>query len=165
MNIRSVQSESKSALERQGRGWQSQKILLIYSIHLHIREKELIKGLAAYFNLDNLSKNSGFAIESSALAQHEVLQPSQTAESENIEIKHKYIDIRDKSVNFRISKYSDIVDVIIPFFQKYPIIGQKSLDFLDFSKVAELIRKKEHLTSEGFNKILKINSSMNLRRP
>jgi hypothetical protein len=38
------------------------------------------------------------------------------------------------------------------------------LDFNDFKKVAEFMKTKEHLTSEGFNKILKIKSSMNQKR-
>ena len=32
---------------------------------------------------------------------------------------------------FRVSKFSDITDKIIPFFKKYPILGVKALDFAD----------------------------------
>jgi len=70
-----------------------------------------------------------------------------------------------KSVNLQIAKFSDIVNIIIPFFKKYPILGMKSLDFLDFKKVCDIIKTKEHLTSPSvFNQILKIKSGMNQNR-
>jgi len=70
-----------------------------------------------------------------------------------------------KSVNLQITKFSDIVNVIIPFFNLYPIAGTKSLDFKDFKKVCDIIKTKEHLTSPNvFNQILKIKSGMNQNR-
>ena len=50
--------------------------------------------------------------------------------------------------DFRVTKLDDIVNQIIPFFNKYPIIGVKSKDFKDFSKAAELITHKKHLTKK-----------------
>lgn len=35
------------------------------------------------------------------------------------------------AVNFVVSKFRDITDKVIPFFQKYPIFGVKALDFAD----------------------------------
>jgi len=67
-------------------------------------------------------------------------------------------------VGLQITKISDIVDTIIPFFEKYPILGIKDLDFTDFKKVAYLVKTKKHLTSGGFNEILKIKSQMNRNR-
>ena len=53
---------------------------------------------------------------------------------------------------------------IIPFFQKYPIIGVKAKDFEDFTKVALLMQDKAHLTEEGIEKIKIIKSNMNSNR-
>ena len=40
--------------------------------------------------------------------------------------------IKDRdSYCFRVTKYDDIINKIIPFFQKYPILGVKALDFED----------------------------------
>jgi hypothetical protein len=50
---------------------------------------------------------------------------------------------------FTVRKLSDILKIIIPFFEKYPLRGTKSLDFADFCKVAELMKDKAHLTKEG----------------
>ena len=49
-----------------------------------------------------------------------------------------------------------MTDIIIPFFDKYKIIGVKSEDFEDFKKVTELMKNKAHLTAppvEGLEKI------------
>lgn len=66
--------------------------------------------------------------------------------------------------DFIVSKLSDITDKIIPFFEKYPILGVKGLDFKDFCKASELIKNKTHLTDSGFNQIKKIKVGMNKGR-
>jgi len=81
-----------------------------------------------------------------------------------IENKSKYIYFTEKTAYLQIIKFSDILNKIIPFFKKYPIIGTKRLDFEDFSKVASIVQSKEHLTQEGIGKILKIKSGMNQDR-
>ena len=37
----------------------------------------------------------------------------------------------DNYGDFLVTKFKDLVDIIIPFFDKYPIIGMKALDFAD----------------------------------
>lgn len=115
------------------------RVQLRFSIGLHIREKELIKGLVTFFNLGYSSISKVPEVK---------------------EVKDKYVYIANDSVHLQVMKYSDIMN-IIAFFEKYPIQGKKSLDFADFKKVAEILKNKEHLTSEGFNKILEIKSGMN----
>jgi len=66
--------------------------------------------------------------------------------------------------DFEVKKFSDIIQKIIPLFSKYPIEGVKHQDFLDFCFVAELIKKKAHLTNEGIEEIRKIKSRMNINR-
>ena len=73
--------------------------------------------------------------------------------------------IKDRdSYNFRVTKHDDMVEKIIPYFKKYKIHGVKSLDFSDFSLVAELMKQKKHLTAEGLDQILKIKAGMNRGR-
>jgi hypothetical protein len=75
------------------------------------------------------------------------------------------VTILEKSAQLQISKFFDIVNIIIPFFNKYPILGMKSLDFIDFKKASYILKTKKHLTSPSvFNKIIKIKSGMNLNR-
>lgn len=55
--------------------------------------------------------------------------------------------------DYRVTKFSDIVNKVIPFFKKHRIEGVKAQDFVrsDFCKVAELMKEKKHLTKEGFS--------------
>lgn len=69
------------------------------------------------------------------------------------------VAVYDQIVFFRVSKFSDIKDKIIPIFLKYPVLGVKSLDFANFCRVASLINSKDHLTSAGFHEILKIKQN------
>lgn len=51
--------------------------------------------------------------------------------------------------------------VVIPHFDKYPLITQKLGDYLLFRAVIELMKGKEHLTMEGLHKIASIKASLN----
>lgn len=53
---------------------------------------------------------------------------------------------------------------VIPFFERYPILGVKAFDFDDFKHVAVLIQNKEHLTAKGLSQIILITTRMNLDR-
>jgi len=68
-------------------------------------------------------------------------------------------------VEFKVRTISDITEKILPFFQKYPIIGVKRLDYLDWCKIAELMKNKVHLTEEGLEQIRTIKAGMNKGRP
>ena len=67
-------------------------------------------------------------------------------------------------MDFKVTKIYDIQNKIIPFLQKYPILGIKAIDFVDFCKVAELIKEKKHLTKEGLDQIRNIKAGMNTRK-
>ena len=120
------------------------KVVLNFKICLHIRDEEVIKGLVNYLIL-NQDQFSDYKL----------------TKKEN---GSKLIYITENTVTLHITKIADIFNIIIPFFINFSILGFKSLDFLDFCKVATLIKNKKHLTSEGFNTIENIKSKMNLRR-
>ena len=63
-----------------------------------------------------------------------------------------------------VTKFSEVNEKIIPLFKKHPIHGVKALDFADFCEAAEIIKTKEHLTSEGLDNIIKIKGRMNKSR-
>ena len=69
-----------------------------------------------------------------------------------------------EAIYFRVTKFHDITDKIIPFFKKYRIHGVKALDFYDFCQVAELMKDKKHLTAEGLDQIRQIKAGMNTGR-
>jgi hypothetical protein len=74
------------------------------------------------------------------------------------------VSIYKEEVNLRINKFSEIFQIIIPFFDKHPIQGIKILDFSYFKKIANMMKNKEHLTTTGLTQILEINNGMNKRK-
>ena len=67
-------------------------------------------------------------------------------------------------IEVKCHSFKDIYEKILPFFQKYPILGVKAQDLEDWKKVAEMIKSKEHLTNEGFEQIRQIQAIMNKGR-
>lgn len=63
---------------------------------------------------------------------------------------------------FRVDSLSQIVDVIIPHFDKYSPVTQKLADYMLFKDIISLMTNKEHLTLEGLRKIISIKASLNL---
>nr|YP_010759087.1 hypothetical protein QEO35_mgp32 [Hericium alpestre]WEX32001.1 hypothetical protein [Hericium alpestre] len=116
----------------------SHRVSLRFSIHLNIRDAEVLKGLVTYFNL-NKSSNKFYQ-------------------------ENQYVSKSNNTITFAITKTTEINKIIIPFFEKYTVQGLKSLDFADFKKVAMMIGAKEHLTIEGLNRILEIKLNMNKHR-
>lgn len=68
------------------------------------------------------------------------------------------------AVSLSIVDFTDITNKIIPFFTKYPIIGIKLYDYLDWCKIHSLMIKRYHLTVEGVISIREIKSGMNRGR-
>ena len=76
-----------------------------------------------------------------------------------------HLNIRNNNCfNLTVRKFTDLDTKIIPFFKKYPIIGDKLLNFQDFIEASKLINNKDHLTIEGLKKISEIKNGMNTKR-
>jgi hypothetical protein len=116
--------------------------------------------------LINTSSNKlGFWVQLSfQLAQH-------SRDIELIKSFTKYLDCgnyieysKHNFVRFVVTRYSDITEKIIPFFDKYKIVGVKSQDYEDLKKVVDIMKVKGHLTAEGLDQIRKIKAGMNKGR-
>jgi len=67
----------------------------------------------------------------------------------------------DDLVQYNVGPLVAIIHVVIPHFEKYPLLTQKYSDFRLFKSIAELVYNKEHLTEEGLNKVLSLKASLN----
>jgi len=65
-------------------------------------------------------------------------------------------------VQYRVTSLRDLTNIIIPHFEKYPLITQKRNDYELFKQVVYLMSCKEHLTMNGLQKIVNIKASINL---
>jgi hypothetical protein len=66
-----------------------------------------------------------------------------------------------KNVVFVVKSIDEIVDVILPLFEKHPVKGGKFLAYTIFKEVSLMIKEKKHLTIEGTLQILNLAYFMN----
>lgn len=66
-----------------------------------------------------------------------------------------------KIARYRIKNRVDLASTISSFFENYPLLTIKRLDFLDWKALIHLKNQKAHLTAEGFLKIQNIRAGMN----
>ena len=62
---------------------------------------------------------------------------------------------------YRVRGHQNLLQRIIPFFEKHQLKTRKRIDFAKFRKVVLLMEKGEHLTPEGLEKIHQIKRTMN----
>lgn len=110
-------------------------VQLVFQLSQHERDLELLNSMVKYFNCGHLHNRS---------------------------IVKNLQDRRDAILH--ITKFKEITDIIIPFFIKYPVLGEKAKDLEDFIKIAELMKEKAHYTEDGLELITKISSGMNRGR-
>lgn len=66
--------------------------------------------------------------------------------------------------DFVVQDVNLILYNIIPHFDIYPIFSLKFKDYICFKKGLNIIKLKQHLTSEGLYKIKALNLEMNSNR-
>ncbi|OAX31760.1 homing endonuclease [Rhizopogon vinicolor AM-OR11-026] len=76
---------------------------------------------------------------------------------------------KDKYLLELVSKYLGCGNLypsytLIPFFKTYPVLGLKQNDFLDWCKVAKLMKEKSHITNRGLILIQTLKKGMNRER-
>jgi hypothetical protein len=76
--------------------------------------------------------------------------------------------ITAKGPNSDVMTYSvygrrDLESVIIPFFDRYPLLSRKHEDFMKFREIVLMMQQRRHLTEEGFCRIVELAFSMNQR--
>jgi hypothetical protein len=65
------------------------------------------------------------------------------------------------TVIYSIQSVKDILAVIIPHFDEYPLLTKKRADYILFKQIIHLMNDSKHLTKEGLKEIVSIKASMN----
>jgi LAGLIDADG endonuclease len=68
------------------------------------------------------------------------------------------------TVLFRVDNLKEL-QIIIDHFDRYPLLSVKASDYILFKECYNLIIKKQHLTSKGFEKILSLKYNLNKGLP
>lgn len=71
------------------------------------------------------------------------------------------ISIKDRFVYYQVCAKNEIINIIIPHFEKHPLSTHKQNDFLLFKKIMDLINNNEHLNKEGIIKIINLKANLN----
>ena len=72
---------------------------------------------------------------------------------------------QDGLYSYVVTNTIAIVTRVIPFFQKFIFLSQKKKrDFAIFCKIAQMVNDKQHITSEGLEKIIQLRESLNAGR-
>jgi hypothetical protein len=114
----------------------------IFKITLHPKDTALLENLYVYFS--NYFQNISF--------------------NEYKFRTNKGISFSKQTVSLTISNIQDIGNIVIPFFELYPVLGVKKLDYYDFKKIYNIILSKNHLTPDGLAQIQQIRNNMNDKR-
>lgn len=62
---------------------------------------------------------------------------------------------------WRVRSLKNLIEKIVPFFERNTLKSKKAVDFQKFAKVVRMMQEGKHLEEDGFNEILKIASTMN----
>ncbi len=63
-------------------------------------------------------------------------------------------------VTYSVARLADLEERIIPFFERHMLLV-KGKEFRRFAEIVRSMRNKEHLTPEGFDRIVRIAYAMN----
>lgn len=82
----------------------------------------------------------------------------------NLYLNKRYDNHKEHIYRYCVRKRSDLIDIIIPFFQQYELQTSKKSNFELFLRCMEEIKLNNHLKKEGLLKILKISELMNHKK-
>lgn len=67
----------------------------------------------------------------------------------------------DQTIKYEVRRLSDLLEKIIPHFEKYPLISGKQKDVELLKKVCLLMKQNKHVNSMGIKNIIEIAFKMN----
>ncbi len=79
-------------------------------------------------------------------------------------INKRYDNHKEHLYRYVVRKREDLLNVIIPFFRKYPMRSRKQADFEKFKICVELVNKGQHFSYAGLIEIAKIAQTMNRKK-
>ena len=62
----------------------------------------------------------------------------------------------------KVSNLTDIVEKVIPFFERHPLKAKKRKSFAIFKRISMMMQRREHLTASGLRRIERLQKRMNV---
>lgn len=82
----------------------------------------------------------------------------------DIYINHRYDNHKEHLYRYSVTRRVDLLQVIIPFFERYQLRTSKKNDFRLFVKCVRLMQRQKHRTIEGVIRIALLTEQMNHRK-
>jgi len=76
----------------------------------------------------------------------------------------RHDDHREPLMRLSVKRRSDLISVVIPFFERNPLRTEKRHDFARFRSVIEMMELRLHLTEDGLARIAQTTERMNRRQ-
>ena len=122
--------------------------------------------------LISFNKNAGFQLKLEVRPSFSISQKkyrrsyeSQTHVLKRIEFYFKCGSIRkdkrDGLMRYEVRNLSNLCDIVIPHFEKYPLLTQKEEDFQRFRKICLMMRSNQHRNKQGLKTIIDLACNMN----
>jgi len=71
-------------------------------------------------------------------------------------------DRSDKTLKYEVRSVRELVQKVIPHFERFPLLSSKQTDFRIFADICCRMLRKEHLTMQGFQEVSRLAKSLNV---
>jgi LAGLIDADG DNA endonuclease family protein len=77
----------------------------------------------------------------------------------------RYDNHREDLYRYVVRKRSDLLETVIPFFERHPMRSSKQANFEKFAECVRLVAAGRHLKPSGLIEIVELAQTMNRRKP
>ena len=71
-------------------------------------------------------------------------------------------DRSDRTLKWETRRLEDLLDRVIPHFERFPLLSSKRLDFEAFAAICRMVGEDSHLSRVGLREIARLAHSMNV---
>jgi LAGLIDADG endonuclease len=80
-------------------------------------------------------------------------------------VNRRHDNHREHLCQYVVSRRSELLETVIPFFRTHPLRTSKNYDFEQFAACMEVVRSGRHTTRDGLIEIARLAETMNHRKP
>jgi LAGLIDADG endonuclease len=79
----------------------------------------------------------------------------------SVTVNRRHDNHKEHLHRYSVVRRADLLEVIVPFFERYPLRSAKRFDFEAFAQCLEIMRSGRHLTTGGVIEIAELAQTMN----
>ena len=80
-------------------------------------------------------------------------------------VNRRHDNHKEHLCQYVVSARVELLETVIPFFERYPLRTAKRVDFERFASCMEVVRSGRHLTADGLIEIALLTETMNHQKP